>query len=92
MVVHRLTQRGPQCAITSIVWNELNYGCERLESGKRKLELQAYLRDVVLTSFPILPYDEEAAAWHFVERTRLERAGAAEPVRWRANRCYRSRS
>lgn len=68
MVVHRLTQRGPQCAITSIVWNELNYGCERLESGKRKLELQAYLRDVVLTSFPILPYDEEAAAWHGVER------------------------
>lgn len=79
MVVQRLTQRGPQCAIASIVWNELIYGCERLESGKRKLELEAYLRDVVLTSFPILPYDEEAAAWHGVERARLERVGLPGP-------------
>ena len=41
MVLQRLTQRGPQCAIASIVWNELIYGCERLEAGKRKVELEA---------------------------------------------------
>ncbi|HEV7242499.1 MAG TPA: PIN domain-containing protein [Thermoanaerobaculia bacterium] len=64
IVLRRLTQRGPQCAIAAIVWNELIYGFQRLEAGKRKTELDAYLQDVVLKSFPILPYDEAAATWH----------------------------
>jgi len=62
-----------------VVWNELTYGCERLESGKRKAELEAYLRDVVLKSFPILPYDQEAATWHALERARQERVGRPGP-------------
>lgn len=62
-----------------MVWNELTYGCERLESGKRKAELEAYLRDVVLKSFPILPYDREAASWHALERARQERVGRPGP-------------
>jgi tRNA(fMet)-specific endonuclease VapC len=78
-LVQRLTQRGPQCAIASVVWNELVYGCERLEVGKRRTELEAYLTDVVLTSFPVLPYDEAAATWHGAERARLERAGKPAP-------------
>jgi tRNA(fMet)-specific endonuclease VapC len=49
------------------VWNELSAGCERLEPGKRKVELEAYLRGVVLKSFPILPYDQAAATWHAFE-------------------------
>ncbi|HEY8172015.1 MAG TPA: PIN domain-containing protein, partial [Dehalococcoidia bacterium] len=79
IILRRLTQRGPQCAIAAIVWNELIYGCERLEAGKRKTELEAYLQDVVLKSFPILPYDEAAATWHGVERARQERAGRPAP-------------
>jgi tRNA(fMet)-specific endonuclease VapC len=78
-VLQRLTQRGHQCAIAAVVWDELTYGCERLESGKRKTELEAYLRDVVLKSFPVLPYDQDAATWHGVERARLERAGRPGP-------------
>jgi tRNA(fMet)-specific endonuclease VapC len=78
-VVQRLTQRGPHCAIASVVWNELVYGCERLEAGKRKVELEAYLRDVVLTSFPVLPYDEAASTWHGAERARLEKEGRPAP-------------
>ena len=78
-VLQRLGQRGIQCATASVVWNELNYGCERLESGKRKAELEAYLRDVVLKSFPILPYDQEAATWHALERARQERVGRPGP-------------
>lgn len=62
-----------------MVWNELSYGCERLQAGKRKAELNAYLRDVVLKSFPILPYDQEAATWHALERARQERAGRPVP-------------
>ena len=62
-----------------MVWNELTYGCESLEAGKRKAELEAYLRDVVLKSFPILPYDQEAATWHALERARQERVGRPGP-------------
>ena len=79
VVVQRLGQRGIQCATAAVVWNELTYGCERLEPGKRKSELEAYLRDVVLKSFPILPYDQESATWHAFERARQERVGRPGP-------------
>ena len=78
-VVQRLEQKGLQCATASVVWNELSYGCERLEPGNRKLEMEAFLRDVVLKSFPILPYDQEAATWHAAERARQERVGRPGP-------------
>lgn len=78
-VLQKLGQRGAQCAIASLVWNELTYGCERLESGKRKAEIQTFLRDVVLPSFPVLPYDQEAATWHAIERARQERLGRPGP-------------
>jgi tRNA(fMet)-specific endonuclease VapC len=78
-VVKRLAQRSAQCAIASVVWNELVYGCERLVSRKRKSELEAFLHEVVLTSFPVLPYDTDAAAWHGAERARLEKAGKRAP-------------
>jgi tRNA(fMet)-specific endonuclease VapC len=78
-VVQHLDQRGLQCAVAAVVWNELLYGCERLENGKRKSELEAYLHDVIVTSFPILPYDRSAATWHAVERARQERAGKPSP-------------
>ena len=78
-MVDRLTQRGHECAIASVVWEELTYGCARLDSGRRKSELEAYLRDVVLKSFPVLAYDQGAATWHGLERARRERAGQTAP-------------
>jgi tRNA(fMet)-specific endonuclease VapC len=53
-----------ESAIAAPVWHELWYGCRVLPSGKRRTALEAYLKDVVYASFPILPYDEMAAAWH----------------------------
>jgi tRNA(fMet)-specific endonuclease VapC len=41
--------------------------------------LEAFLRDVVHPTLPILPYDERAAAWHAEERARLEKAGRPAP-------------
>jgi tRNA(fMet)-specific endonuclease VapC len=70
---------GSECAIAAPVWHELTYGCRRLPKGKRRTALEAYLRDVVHGSFPILPYDEAAAAWHGEERARLEAAGRPVP-------------
>jgi tRNA(fMet)-specific endonuclease VapC len=74
-IVARLAEHGPECAIAAPVWHELVFGCSRLPAGRRRVALQAYLDDVVRASFPVLPYDESAAAWHGRERARLERLG-----------------
>ena len=78
-ILERLDERGPECAIAAPVWHELTYGCRRLPKGKRRAALEAYLRDVVRGSFPILPYDEAAATWHGEERARLEALGRPAP-------------
>ncbi|MSV34305.1 MAG: type II toxin-antitoxin system VapC family toxin [Bryobacterales bacterium] len=78
-LLHRLNAAGPECAIASPVWHELTYGCSRLAKGKRRSALETYLRDVVRGSFPTLPYDEAAAAWHGAERARLEANGRPTP-------------
>lgn len=78
-ILERLDAHGPECAIAAPVWHELTYGCRRLPKGKRRTALEAYLRDVVHGSFPILAYDEAAAAWHGEERARLEALGRPAP-------------
>jgi tRNA(fMet)-specific endonuclease VapC len=78
-IVKQLGQHGPECAIGAPILHELTYGCRRLPSGKRRNALEAYLADVVLPSFVVLPYDEAAAAWHAHERARLEGLGRAAP-------------
>lgn len=78
-VVARLKEHEQECAIAAPVWHELTYGCRRLPAGKRRRALEAYLDDVVHASFPILPYDEAASAWHGQERARLEALGRPTP-------------
>ncbi len=65
--------------IAAPVWHELRYGCMRLPQGARRRAVKAYLEDVVATAFPILAYDEAAAAWHADERARLESRGKPTP-------------
>lgn len=74
-IVQRLAMVGHECAISAPVWHELTYGCHRLPSGKRRASLESYLQDVVITSFPVLAYDEQAAHRHGLERVRLEALG-----------------
>jgi tRNA(fMet)-specific endonuclease VapC len=78
-ILRRLSERGPECAIAAPVWHELTYGCRRLPKGRRRAALEVYLYDVVLGSFPVLPYDEAAATWHGEERARLEALGRPSP-------------
>jgi tRNA(fMet)-specific endonuclease VapC len=78
-ILARLSECGPECAIAAPVWHELTYGCRRVPKGKRRAALEAYLREVVQGSFPILPYDEAAATWHGEERARLETLGRPAP-------------
>lgn len=77
-LVRALERRAQECAIAAVVWHELRYGCRLLPAGKRRDALERYLIDVV-SAFPILPYDEAAAAWHARERARLERKGTMAP-------------
>jgi tRNA(fMet)-specific endonuclease VapC len=78
-VIKKLEQHSLQCAIAAPVWHELVYGCSRLPAGQRRAGLENYLREVVRASFPILPYDADAAAWHAKERARLEESGKTPP-------------
>ena len=78
-IVKRLDEQGHECAIAAPVWHELTYGCLRLPRGRRRTAIEAYLKDVVRASFPILPYDDAAATWHGHERARLEAIGRPAP-------------
>jgi tRNA(fMet)-specific endonuclease VapC len=78
-VLKQLEAHGDECAIAAPVWNELRYGCQRLPKGKRRDAIATYLEDVVLASFPVLPYDETAAHWHGLEHARLEALGKPAP-------------
>jgi len=78
-IVRRLDSHVRECAIAAPVWQELTFGAQRLPSGKRRDALETYLHDVVLASFPVLPYDQAAAHWHGDERARLESVGKPAP-------------
>ena len=78
-LLERLGADGAECAISAPVWHELTFGCRRLPRGQRRAALEAYLEEVVRSSFPILPYDEVAATWHGSERARLEALGKPAP-------------
>jgi tRNA(fMet)-specific endonuclease VapC len=78
-VVIHLRREGTACAISAPVWNELLFGVGRMPPGKRRSGVEEYVRSVVETSFPVLPYDQVAATWHARERVRLELAGKTPP-------------
>jgi tRNA(fMet)-specific endonuclease VapC len=79
-VLAKLDEHGGECAISAQVWHELRYGVGRLPRGKRCNVLDAFLREVVYPTLPILAYDERAAEWLAEERIRLEKAGKAVSV------------
>lgn len=73
-VLAAMERHSAECAIASVTWHELNYGCDRLEPSQRQTQLRAYIESVG-TTLPILPYDAAAAKWHGMERARLSRMG-----------------
>ena len=79
MVLKGLAAHEGECAIASPVWHELQFGCRRLAASRRRDEIERYLDDVVLSSFPILDYDRESAEWHARERARLDALGKPFP-------------
>lgn len=78
-IAARLSETLDESAVPAPVWHELRYGVSRLPRGRKRDALEAYVQEVVLASYAILPYDQPAADWHGVERARLERKGIAVP-------------
>lgn len=68
-----------ELAIAAPVWHELWFGCSRLEPSKRRMQIEEYLNTVVLSTMPILAYDEKAAYWYALERARLMNIGLPTP-------------
>jgi tRNA(fMet)-specific endonuclease VapC len=62
-------------ATAAPVWHELQYGCQRLPHSRKRELLELFLEEVIFKNIPILPYDEQAARWHALERARLSLAG-----------------
>ena len=78
-VIRQLRDHESEIAIPAPVWHELRFGCARLAPSRRRQAIEHYIEDVVLASFPVLEYDQEAADWHAIERARLGTLGRTLP-------------
>ena len=78
-IMSGLRKHHAEAAIPAPVWHELRFGCSRLPQSCRRQAIESYLEGVVLASFPVLPYNREAADWHAVERARLGALGRTPP-------------
>jgi tRNA(fMet)-specific endonuclease VapC len=74
-VMSMLERHRDEIATAAPVWHELQYGCMRLPSSRKREFLDIYLQEVVWPNVDILPYDERAAEWHARERVRLAAKG-----------------
>ncbi len=77
--VRRFEQHATSLAIASITWHEALFGARRLPVGRRRQEIEVYLRDVIGAGIPVLPYNRAAADWHAGERARLVASGVLPP-------------
>jgi tRNA(fMet)-specific endonuclease VapC len=76
-VENKCRQYRRELATAAPVWYELQYGCQRLPHSRKRELLELFLEEVVSKQLPILPYDEQAARWHALERARLSLTGQA---------------
>lgn len=74
-VLERCKKYQKDIAIGAPVWHELQYGCYRMPASRKREMLEMFLEDVIGRNFPILPYEEQAARWHAMERARLSLDG-----------------
>jgi tRNA(fMet)-specific endonuclease VapC len=78
-ILRQLQVHREECAIASLVWHELWFGCLQLPPSARRSKIEHYLAQVVQPSLVILPYEAQAAAWHARERARLKASGRIPP-------------
>lgn len=78
-IMRRLREHEGEIAIPALVWHELRFGCLRLNHLRQREVIERYIQEVILTSFPVLEYDQKAADWHAGERARLASLGLIPP-------------
>jgi tRNA(fMet)-specific endonuclease VapC len=61
------------------VLHEIIFGYALLPASRKRMDLERYVREVVETTLPVLPYDAACAAWHGRERARLVGLGKTPP-------------
>ena len=74
-VVKNLSERDKLCAISATTWNELIYGVNVMEEGKKKKLIFDDLVDDIQANYEIIPYDNHAALIHADIRARLKEKG-----------------
>lgn len=78
-VLERLERHSPESVVCAPVLHELRFGGQLLEPSRRRDAIERFIAEVVLTLYPVLPYDQVAAEWHADERARLTRLGKPPP-------------
>ena len=76
-LLSRLKRHEGELATASVVWHELVFGASRLPPSRRRTAIERFLAEVIEATIPIIAYDAGAAAWHGVERARLQGLGSA---------------
>ena len=74
-----LREHSGEAAISAPVGPELRYGYARLPRSRRRDAIERYIEDGVFASLPVLRYDQQAADWHALERSRLREDGRTPP-------------
>ncbi len=78
-VLSRIVDNSDILATAVTAYHEMFFGCQQLPESKRKRGIEAYIRQEIEQKLLILPYDQPAAKWHAIERTRLQQTGRTPP-------------
>jgi tRNA(fMet)-specific endonuclease VapC len=79
-VLEKIERYSPVAAMSAISWHELLYGLNLIEKKERCTELEHYLFNVVSRLYPVIPYDEHAAAVHADIRAAQQKTGTLKPL------------
>lgn len=74
-VYEKLQENASLCALSATTWNELLYGVQIMDAGKKKDYIFSKLIDDIQASFNIIQYDNHAAWIQADIRSRLKEKG-----------------
>lgn len=78
-VLARFKRYRRQVCTAAPVYHELRFGVTSMADGARKTFLVSFLDGLLASGLDVLAYDARAAAWHAVERARLQKVGKPRP-------------
>lgn len=78
-VIGKILGNSRLSALPSPVWGECLYGLKRLPESRKKDILTDFYINVVLETFPLLPFDSHAAVIYSDLKSRLEKVGKPAP-------------